>query len=368
MYGRGAWSKLLGFAERTVLSNSPPAKVILKEAGLLVKAEQKLTASLAKDAEKALATLGGKGAVTVPSRSAAEKLLLEELRKLGSAKAVIKELDELALKRVVDAAATKAGPSVAMAKGQLLEEFKEARTVRLLQEHLGVKALGLEAGKMRPQYFPGHMLRDDAGRKITDGLVARRVASGKVQQAWYGKRSPEQTKKIEGVLDVLAVDECKGGRASARDLGYMRDVTTADRVVLDAVAVKRFEKAKRQAATAGKPLTTTLEDIQKDVAKEYKMGEMGGQARADVERLDAFEDGSLPSIFVGDAEYPVRLKSISSTKIFGVLPKDVAKSSGALVRKLQSQGLNFEVLGINIIQKELEDVAAEVLQKAATAK
>jgi len=376
MFGKAKWTKFLAFAERMELQNSPKVKLVLKEVGILVKAKKPIPASLLKDAEKALATLAGKpGAAKVPVYTAAEEALLDALKKLGGAKAVLSEIDHLSLKRVADKAVTKKGLNIELAKGQLLEEFKESRTVRMLQQQFGPKALGLEMGKAKPQYFPGHLLTDSSKlRPITDGMVAKQVPIGEIKKVWYGQRPPEEIKNIQGVLDILAIDEAKSGKASARDLRYIRDVTETDRQALKSVAIKRLEKAKLQAAQTGKPLNTTLDKIEEEVNKEYKMGEFGGQARADLERLDALEDGSLPSIFVGDLEYLALLRSGPRTKIFGVLPKDVAKSSEGLARRLQlplkegGEGLNFEILGININAKELAELAKEVLQLVTSGK
>ncbi|MDX2214936.1 MAG: pre-toxin TG domain-containing protein [Oculatellaceae cyanobacterium bins.114] len=370
MYGRANWTKLIKLGELFALRNSPPVAKVLREAGILVKAEKKIPAQLAKDVDKALSTLTGKAGVAVvpPVTTATEKAVLEALGKLGAAKPVLKELDSFALKRVADAGVTKKGLSVTMAKGQLLEEFKESRTVRLLQEQFGSKALGLDVGKAKLQYYPGHLLTDSNKRKLTDGLVARVLPSKDIQQVWYGQRTPEQIKNIQGVLEILAIDEAKSGKASARDLKYIYEVSEVERAGLQSIASKRFERAKLQALKEGKPFNKTLEDAQKEVAKEYKLGELGGQARIDLERLDFFEDGTLPSIFVGDLEYLVYLKNGLRTKIFGVLPKDVP--SKGIVRRLQrsvkegGEGLNFEVLGINITQRELEELTQEVLKLA----
>ncbi|PXW85013.1 hypothetical protein C8R34_12247 [Nitrosomonas sp. Nm84] len=376
MFGKAKWPKFLAIAERMELQNSPKVKLILKEVGALIKAKKPIPPPLLKDAEKALATLVGKsGAAKVPIYTAAEEALFEALKKLGMAKAVLSEIDQFALKRVADKAITKKGLSIDLAKGQLLEEFNESRIVRMLQQQIGLKALGLEAGKVKPQYFPGHLLTDSSKlRPITDGMVVKHVPSGEIKKIWYGQRTQGEINNIQGVLDILAIYEAKSGKSSARNLRYIRDVTDVDRLALKSVAAKRFEKAKLQATKTGKSFNATLEKIENEVNKEYKMGEFGGQARVDLERLDALEDGTLPSIFVGDLEYLVLLRSGPRTKIFGVLPKDVAKSSEGLARRMQKslkeggEGLNFEILGINIAANELAELAKQALQTVASSK
>jgi hypothetical protein len=60
MYGRANWAKLIKLGELFALHHSPPVGKILHKAGTLVKAGKALPAPLAKDVEKALATLTGK--------------------------------------------------------------------------------------------------------------------------------------------------------------------------------------------------------------------------------------------------------------------------------------------------------------------
>jgi len=375
LYGRAAWGKLLKLGELFAVHHSPPVGKVLRDAAALVKLKKPIPKALLTDAEKALATLVGKAAPTAvaPATTAAERSLLEALAKLGTAKPVLKELDSFALRRVAEASVTKKGPNMAMAKGQLLEEFKESRTVKLLRDQFGPKALGLDAaGSPKVQFYPGHVISDSSKRKLTDGMVARTLEGPEIQPAWYGARSPDEIRNVQGVLEVLAVDEAKSGRSSAGDLRYIYELTDAERASFAALAVRRLERAKALAAKEGKPFTKTLEEFQNEIRKEFKPGELGGQARVDIERLDQLEDGSLPSIFIGELEYLVRLKSASKTKIFGVLPKDVP--SKGMVRRLQKavkdggEGLNFEVIGMNITTSELEQITAQALDLASKAK
>ncbi|NGM84206.1 hypothetical protein G5B47_17475 [Paenibacillus sp. 7124] len=371
LYGRDAakWSYMIQMGERAAIQ--PAARITVQEAGSAVRAGKRLSPQAVKDAEESLGKLmgksvGGASAAPVLSINQTRKMLLEALEKLGNTTPSLKELDVNALARVSEAAFTKKGISMDRAKGQLLEELKESRTVKLLREQFSAKALGLDADKFKLEYFPGHMLTDSRNRKITDGIIARRLVGSEIQQVWYGARTHQEIKRIQGVLEVWAIDEAKAGKASSQGLSYKYNVTEEDLAALKEVAMKRFENRKLKAAKEGKPFTATLEEIEKGIAKEYKLGEIGGQARSTIERLDSMEDGSLPRIFVGGDEYLVRIRSISKTKIFGVLPKDVP--SKGIVKRLRSpltkggEGLDFEVIGINITQKDLEELTKKVLQ------
>lgn len=363
LYGGNAasWSRVILAGERATAQ--PTVTHAVLQAGARVKAQQSLDRQITEEAQRALAILTGKSAAesAAATTSSAPLRLIEALKQLGAAKPALAELDHLALHRVVEAARTKSGPNLALAKGQLLEELKESRTVRLLSQQFAGRALGVE-GKGTLEYFPGHMLTDAHRAKVTDGIVGLRLPKSQIKPQWLGQRTPQQIERIQGVIQPLAVDEAKAGRASAQGLGFKYDVTEADRAAIKAVAAKRFKKLETVAAKNGTPVGTTLEKVEHQVANEYKLGEIGGQARGTIERLDQFEDGSLPSIFFGDQEFLVYVPGVSKVKIFGVLPRDVR--AAGLTKRLRGEGINFEVLGIDITAKELETLAAEVLALA----
>ena len=89
-----------------------------------------------------------------------------------------------------------------------------------------------------------------------------------------------------------------------------------------------------------------------DIEKEIVLSEKGGQVRRDFERLHENADGSLAKLMVGTEEMTVRV-SPTKTKIFGVLPKDVG--IGTMEQDLRALGYDFEVLGMNVTEKELVD-------------
>ncbi|MFS0913162.1 pre-toxin TG domain-containing protein [Microbacterium sp. 179-I 3D2 NHS] len=364
MYGRGSWSQFLLLAERLSIANSPKVGAVLREAGLVARAEGKIAAPLTKEVGVAMRTLTDRK-IAPAVTSAAESKVFAALKGVLSARPAIKELDEFSLKRVADAARTKSSTNVRMGAGQLLEEFKEVRTVKLLGDLHGAAALGLPDRTTRLRYFAGHSLTDSRGAKLTDGMIAGLIPTGQVKREWYGSRSADVIRRIEGVLDIAAIDEAKAGRASARDLRYIREATEADLAHLENVVAARWERATATAKATGKP-APTIEQIRAQVKGEYKLGEVGGQAAKDIERLDQFEDGSLPSIFVGGIEYLARIRGRSKVKIFGVFPKDV-KTEG-MVRALRKPvaeggvGLDFEALGVNVTTAELDDLTKEAIK------
>ena len=82
----------------------------------------------------------------------------------------LRSLDVLSLERVLAK-----GPNVDHLKGQLLEELVESRLVPWLRTREGGFALGVTvpAGK-KLEFIPGHLIRDTAGRQISDGMLVYR--------------------------------------------------------------------------------------------------------------------------------------------------------------------------------------------------
>jgi hypothetical protein len=63
-------------------------------------------------------------------------------------------------------------------------QLKESRTVKLLRQQFGKRALGLE-GIGIPEYFPGHMLTDAKNAKIMDGIVGTRLPKSQIKAQWW---------------------------------------------------------------------------------------------------------------------------------------------------------------------------------------
>jgi hypothetical protein len=206
------------------------------------------------------------------------------------------------------------------------------------------------------------MLTDWKRSKLTDGIVGARLPKSKILQQWYGQRTPQEIERIRGVIQPFAVDEAKAGRASSKGLAYSYKPSQADADALKAVAVRRFQKLQARAAKENRTVGVTLEQVETQVSKEYKLGEIGGQARSTLERLDQFEDGSLPTVFFGDEEFLILVPNVSKVKIFGVLPKNVP--GAGLTRRLRAEGINFESFGLNITDAELQSLTEEILKAA----
>jgi len=91
--------------------------------------------------------------------------------------------------------------------------------------------------------------------------------------------------------------------------------------------------------------------------------ERGGQVRREIERLSENADGTLAQIRIGPDLLPVSL-SPTRTKFFGVLPRDVNRS--IIERELREAGFNFEIVGVNISQRDLRTIASEMVPLATT--
>lgn len=232
---------------------------------------------------------------------------------------ILKMLDEHAIGRVLAK-----GPSVDHLKGQLLEELIESRVVPWLSSRGGGFALGImvPAGK-KLEFIPGHLVRDTAGRQISDGLLAYRD----------GER-----------LMIAVVFEAKAGKRCARELslkrGTLSSLTDAERKELRANAKDVWREQRDTALAAGKPFKKTLDDVE----KEYALSELGGQVRRDVERLTDAE------VRVGTETFPVTI-SPTRTKFFGVLPRDVRAAT--IEKELKEAGFNYEIIGADIRSKDL---------------
>jgi hypothetical protein len=324
LYGRDAagWSRAVGASGRGLAEREALAAVERGERALRV--ERTVTGSLAKEAADAVPRIA-KGEATLTTT--VDQAVTELFRDLSATHSELTNLDALAIERVLAK-----GPNVDHLKGQLLEELVESRIVPWLKTRVGGPALGITvpAGK-KLEFIPGHLIRDAAGRQITDGILAYRDGES---------------------LVIAAVFEAKAGKSAARELSFARggisSLTDAERAELRANA-KDVWREQRQAARAAKqPFTKTVEDVE----KEYALSERGGQVRRDVERL---ADGA--KIQVGTQTLPVRI-SPTRTKFFGVLPKDVAPAT--IEQQLKDSGFTYEILGVNLRSSDLKDIAAKL--------
>ena len=339
LYGPQAARYSLALAAGERVSAQPQVRTALKRAGQLARAGKKVETVVAQQ------LMGKLSQMSLKSGSPGiyiSKYLSEALSKLIKSKSVLAELDELALLRVVQK-----GPNINLMKGQLLEEFLEARIARWLRDPAGAAALGLKVPPPQTlEFIPGHMIRDAAGRQLTDGIIGHREG---------------------GKFVIVAIFEAKAGKSAARELRLASEsissLSAADRAELRAYALDVARSRANQARLNGRPFPKTIDEIEesiRQVEREIALSEQGGQVRRDIERL-AGGDGSTTAIWLGEDYMPVKI-SPKHTKVFGVLPTDVRV--GNMESQLQGLGFNFEVLGMNVTEKELVDLSTNLTQTA----
>jgi hypothetical protein len=345
MYGRDAlrWSLAISSGER--LSGDIKAMQAFEKADAIVKAGKKVDEALAREVADGLQRLGLKQTARTRPAAVMPQYMSDALKKLISSKSFLSELDEIALQRVAGK-----GPNINLMKGQLLEEMLEARIARWLRDPAGALALGIERAPEGLEFIPGHLIRDAAGRQITDGVLARRT-----------RVLGPDGKPLHEVLDILAIFEAKAGRSAARELAHasssVSSMSVAERAELRAFARDVLRSRNARARRLGRSIPTTESEINEalnSIESEIIKSERGGQVRRDIERLHANVDGTLAEVLVGSEGIRVRV-SPKRTKVFGVLPKNVP--SAGLEQNLRELGYQFEVLGMNVTDKELIDLS-----------
>lgn len=333
LYGHdaAAWSRSLAASARGAAERQALATVERAERTLRV--QRGITGSLVREAADAIPALTRGGSAMSTSL---DRAVVDLFRELSNKHPELRSLDALAIERVLAK-----GPNIDHLKGQLLEELVESRLVPWLSTREGGFALGISvpAGK-KLEFIPGHLIRDAAGRQVTDGMLAYR-------------QSEE--------LVVVAIFEAKAGKNAARELSFSRgslsSLTDAERAELRANAKDVWREQRQEARAAGKRFTKSLEDVE----KEYALSERGGQVRRDIERL-AEGDTGLARIRVGTQTHPVRL-SPTKTKFFGVLPRGVRTAT--IEKQLKDSGFAYEILGVNITDRDLKAIAARLQPLAA---
>ncbi len=334
LYGRdaAAWSRTIRTGGHAT-ANARALRTI-EEAEVAIRAQRAMGRNLEQRAATALPSVV-RG--STPIVSTVDQAVTDLFRNLSSRHAILGSLDELAILRIL-----KKGPNVSHLKGQLLEELMEARVVPWLRTRTGSFALGVQTGGNQLEFIPGHLIRDASGRQITDGVLAFRN---------------------NGVLDIAAIFEAKAGRHAARELslmsGSISSLTQAQKAELRAYARDVLREQRAAAQEAGRPFNRTIDDVQREIAQ----SERGGQVRRDIERLAANADGTLAEIRVGSELVPARI-SPTQSKFFGVLPRDVRRSN--IERQLRDSNFNFEIIGVDISQRDLQSIASELVDLATT--
>lgn len=334
LYGRDAraWSRVMASGER--VTADARALQTLQRAETTLRAGRPLERQLATDAATYIPQLVRNGSAPA---TAVDPAVTSLFQTLSSQYPILRSLDSPALLRILER-----GPNVDHLKGQLLEELIESRIVPWLRNRTGAAALGISAPGKNLEFIPGYLIRDAAGRQITDGIIGYRN---------------------NGVLEILAVFEAKAGRSAARELRIASDslssLSTAERTELRAFAKDVLREEREIARLQGRPYHRTVEQIEREVA----LSERGGQIRRDIERLDQNVDGSLATIHVGGVASPVRI-SPTRTKFFGILPRDVRRT--LIESDLRAERFNFEIIGVDINQRDLREAADRMVSLATT--
>lgn len=252
--------------------------------------------------------------------------VLEAFRQLSSQHKILQSIDEFAMERVL-----RKGPNVDFLKGQLLEELVESRVVPMLQDRAGSYGLGVRVQSARLQFVPGHLVRDLKGRQISDGLLVYRN---------------------KGAYEIVAVFEAKAGQRGSRELGLksgsLSSLSAEDRVNLRAYARDVLREEREAARLEGRSFDVPLSEIEDSIVQ----SERGGQVRSDVERFYEFR-----KIRIGNEVVPIDI-SPTRTKFFCVLPKDVRSS--ALEKQLEAVGYKYEIIGVDISSRDLQDIAGKI--------
>ncbi|WP_405243170.1 pre-toxin TG domain-containing protein [Lentisalinibacter salinarum] len=340
LYGRDAatWSRTMSAGQR--LSSVPGAVRELNAAEQTIRRGGRVgTASarrLGQAFNSARLSTRAPAAVSVSIPNA----IRDAFSRLSSRHPILAELDDLALDRIV-----RAGPNADHMKGQLLEELLESRVVTWLRDPAGKAALGLEGIRGEVHFVPGHLIRDSAGRQITDGIIYRMQGD---------------------IMEVLTVFECKAGRAAARELrttsggsaarAVQRRMSESERTELLGYARDVLRDLQDQALANGTTVTKTLDDV----LAEITLTERGGQIMRDFERLGASVGetaDALTVLNVSGRDLKVRI-SRRWTRFVGVLPSGFSR--GRMQRDLQALGYAFEIMGMPISARSLRSIAADL--------
>lgn len=332
LYGEDArqWSHAMAMGEQASIEAAGLKRI--REATKKVAAKEAIEKTAAEKLAETFRKLGldSSGKALVPFTIDAK--VVKAFENVVKKHPLLKDLDAFAMERLIAK-----GGLVNHVKGQVLEELLENRIVAMLRDPHGRIALGLGNVKGELHFIPGHLVRDQAGLQLTDGIIVRQSGDK---------------------LHIVAVFEAKSGEASSRGLALKSTsnskLSKAAKEEREAVAKESLEELKERARLDGQPPPTkTLEDQ----IKEIKLAEEGGQIRSDIERL------SEQTLWVNGVEMPVELQiGPKSTKFFGVLPSDVdGKSLKAALKEAKLD--NFEIMGMDITSEQLIKAAESVIKE-----
>jgi hypothetical protein len=266
-------------------------------------------------------------------------------------------LDGNAIKRILEK-----GLDVGNIKGRLFDELFAIEAEKKMGSEAGRKALagaGVDPAALAKdlEFWPGSQITDIHGVELSDGILGY----------------------LEGKdLHIVNVFEAKAGQKVSTQLrvleGRMARVAEEELTQLDKYAHDFWEELRELAEKEGKPFDLTVADVKDELMKYRSQKELGGQVRKTIERLDVSVDpaegatGNIPTRIRLNGE-EVNVVGVSgSTKVTGVLPSDVrpGKIKDALTKPVKEggQGLNFDIMKMDITAKEIEDLAVEISEAA----
>jgi hypothetical protein len=281
-----------------------------------------------------------------------------------------RQLSEKAQQRIVDEAHSKTRLAELPAEAQLAAERAAVSRVKgqLFEELLELKihAMLSELNKDRPadqqlEFIAGWRIRDEQNQKLTDGVLAWRDKSGKLNTvyAFEAKSGPDAARELYARVSDLNNELREVAFEAAKDLalddvlGKQRDNETVDDYVL-----RQF---KDRSLLTDKQLTDLDEATNRHFAElTSRRGrtEIGGQIQATLERLaeqDLLVD-ELPESLGLDRR---------RTAVIGVLPADVRKTYEEVTKldEVSAAALDKKAFRVKVTAAELQRAAEAVVDE-----
>jgi Domain of unknown function (DUF4157) len=353
-YG-GVWtchSPCMLFRERyaRALEQEPALKKELQEVEDIAKkaAANREDKALVKDAKRRARALEAKlRAVRTPERIS----FLNQLTELHSVHPSVGAFPPEAFERILSVR-----QSLDKATGQLLEEMLNAgmATREAREASAGVEAV--EAARKAGaelEFLPGYMLRDENGRLITDGILGYRDKDVfRVVQVFESKAGEEAAQK-------LVAEATKMSKKGWRELRqYAADAVREDLIEGGRLSERQVQSLEKMSA----------DQIRRAYPAEYKkvfnqaMAEEAGQARRTLERLAPGGDNPTNLFRVDDAT-PMKITAGPvNTQVTGLVPANVDPAD--LLKGLQAQRLNVDILKSQLTQGELRTIAQSIIDQA----
>jgi hypothetical protein len=243
------------------------------------------------------------------------------------------------------------------ATGQLLEELLNSRqaTREAREAAAGTKAVKA-AGKAGSEieFIPGYLLRDSKNRLITDGILGYREGGKfRIVKIFESKAGEDAAQK-------LATEAGRLSKAGWSELGQV----AAENVRADLKGAGGLSKA-----NLAKLDGMSAADIRKAYPAEFRKasGKLiqseAGQARRTLERLAPNADEDATTLFRTDSNEPLQVTAGPvSSQVVGLVPGDVDPKD--LIKGIQGQGINVNVLKADLTKDELRNLAQSIIDAA----